>query len=115
MGKASLKSLLAKRKKKAKKNVKNEPDTKVEEAFIKEKSIEIETKINELQDANVTIELYLADNLVADGYCHDAKLSQHEAALALYKEALSIYVRHVGKTHVVVSNTLQNLGVVNME
>jgi tetratricopeptide (TPR) repeat protein len=57
----------------------------------------------------VSNDLYLADCLVAVGFCYDTKLSDYEKALSSYKGALSRY-KYFGSNHVSVSNALQNLG-----
>ena len=67
------------------------------------------------RDTMVSVELYLADSLTCLGYCHDVKQKDFDRALMAYKESLSLYTKHVGKHHIVVCNTLHNLGTIHVE
>ena len=67
------------------------------------------------RDTMVSVDLYLADSLTCLGYCHDVKQKDFDRALMAYRESLSLYTKHVGKHHIVVCNTLHNLGTIHVE
>jgi tetratricopeptide (TPR) repeat protein len=76
----------------------------------------IEAKaMKHINEARVTIELYLADTLTTLAYCYEAKLSEFLLALKWYNESLVIYTRHVGKDHPTVLHSLQSVGAIYME
>ena len=72
-------------------------------------------ELHQMREAKVTVELHLADTLTCLGYCHDAKLNEYEKALMAYRESLSLYIRHVGRFHRMVSNALHNMGAIHVE
>eukprot|EP00956_Cyclotella_meneghiniana_P029108 scaffold69513_cov76-Cyclotella_meneghiniana.AAC.3 len=71
--------------------------------------------MQQLRDAKISVELHLADTLIAIGFVHDTKMEEKESALMAYRESLSIYIRHVGRFHKMVSNTLHNMGTIHSE
>lgn len=72
-------------------------------------------ELHQIREAKITVELHLADSLTCLGYCHDAKLNEYEKALMAYRESLSLYIRHVGRFHRMVSNALHNMGAIHVE
>lgn len=72
-------------------------------------------ELHQIRDAKITVELHLADTLTCLGYCHDSKLSEYDKSLKAYRESLSLYIRHVGRFHRMVSNTLHNMGNIHAE
>jgi len=72
-------------------------------------------ELHQMREAKITVELHLADTLTCLGYCHDAKLDEYEKALMAYRESLSLYIRHVGRFHRMVSNALHNMGAIHVE
>lgn len=68
-----------------------------------------------IDEARVTIELYLSDTLTTLAYCYEAKLSELPLALKWYNDSLALYARHVGKAHPTVLHALQSVGVIHME
>jgi tetratricopeptide (TPR) repeat protein len=76
----------------------------------------LQTKVmKHINEARVTIELYLADTLTTLAYCYEAKLSEFPLALKWYNDSLALYARHVGKDHPTVLHALQSLGVIHIE
>ncbi|KAL7554545.1 hypothetical protein ACHAWF_018004, partial [Thalassiosira exigua] len=71
--------------------------------------------LQEIRDAKISVELHLADTLNCLGYCHDAKLSEYDKSLMAYRESLSLYIKHVGRFHKMVSIALHNLGAIHVE
>lgn len=72
-------------------------------------------ELHQIREAKISVELHLADTLTCLGYCHDAKLKEFEKALMAYRESLSLYIRHVGRFHRMVSNALHNMGAIHIE
>ena len=70
----------------------------------------MESQLHYIIELKLSSELYLADVLFAKAFCYDAKLSEHENAEVHYKEANSLYSKHLGEHHQAVVNTLHNLG-----
>jgi hypothetical protein len=68
-----------------------------------------------INEARVTIELYLSDTLTTLAYCHDVKMSDHKQALVTYNESLALYARHVGKNHPTVMHTMHSVGWIHLE
>ena len=73
------------------------------------------SQLHHINQLRVSSELYLADVLTAQGFCYDAKLCEHESAKMFYKEANTLFVKHLGESHLAVANTLQNLGTIHFE
>ena len=72
-------------------------------------------ELQEIREAKISAELHLADTLNCLGYCHDSKLSEYDKSLMAYRESLSLYIRHVGRFHTMVSNALHNMGAIHVE
>jgi tetratricopeptide (TPR) repeat protein len=72
-------------------------------------------KIKHINEARVTIELYLSDTLTTLAYCYEAKLSEFPLALKCYNDSLALYGRHVGKAHPTLLHALQSVGTIHME
>lgn len=72
-------------------------------------------ELQEIREAKISVELHLADTLNCLGYCHDSKLSEYDKSLMAYRESLSLYIRHMGRFHKMVSNALHNMGAIHVE
>lgn len=72
-------------------------------------------ELQEIREAKISVELHLADTLNCLGYVHDSKLSEYDKSLMAYRESLSLYIRHVGRFHKMVSNALHNMGAIHVE
>jgi tetratricopeptide (TPR) repeat protein len=94
------------------KNENNENEAERQQTSGQDKSSD---ELHQIRDAKITVELHLADTLTCLGYCHDAKLGEYEKALMAYRESLSLYIRHVGRFHRMVSNALHNMGAIHVE
>ena len=70
--------------------------------------------LHDIREANVSVDLHLADTLSCLGFCHDKK-SEYDKSLGAYRESLSLYIRHVGRFHKTVSNALHNMGAIHVE
>ena len=95
-------------------NQKNENEDDPERQKTREQAMTSD-ELHQIREAKITVELHLADTLTCLGYCHDAKLDEYENALMAYRESLSLYIRHVGRFHRMVSNALHNMGAIHVE
>ncbi|KAL3784127.1 hypothetical protein HJC23_005785 [Cyclotella cryptica] len=91
--------------------------SRVEETALSEPSLMRggQEELQQLREAKMSVELHLADTLTCLGFCHDTKLCEYDSALMAYRESLSLYIRHIGRFHTMVSNTLHNMGTIHVE
>ena len=75
---------------------------------------EMETELHHVRESKIAIELHLADTLMCLAFCYDTKLAKYELGLHVYKEASTLYKRHVGRDHLIVSNALHNMGTIHV-
>ena len=68
-----------------------------------------------IDEAKVTIELFLADTLTTLAYCYEAKLSELRLALKWYNDSLALYSKHTGRSNPMVLHAMQSAGVIHME
>ena len=68
-----------------------------------------------INEARITIDLYLADTSTTLAYCYEAKVFDLGAALKQYTDSVALYTRHVGKEHLTVTHALLSIGCIHIE